>query len=332
MVSWKPFAGDGRAWDEHLARFSDANPFQSDAWARHKRAAGWTPLRLAAEGALKDSPGPSGPGAAVQFLVKRAPGSRVLWSRGGPVGDPALWDGGLRRAAAAACGSALSYIRIGPYREAGAADPAALGWRRPDRPLAGTGSFELDLSRTEEELWAAMSSNWSHNLRRGQKRAKVAVWEKPDARELASVYRELEAYKGLKTQHGEEELASMLAQLGDRLLLVRADGPDGKPVALRACAVWEKSGWDLLAAASPEGRKTYASYALLWELLSRCRARGVTRYDLGGADAASAKGVYDFKRGSGARPVEYLGEWDWARWSWLRRAANLAIAYKGLGG
>ena len=39
-----------------------------------------------------------------------------------------------------------------------------------------------------------------------------------------------------------------------------------------------------------------------------------------------AKGVDHFKKGFGGSTVEYLGEWDWAPYEWLRRAANIAIA------
>jgi len=51
----------------------------------------------------------------------------------------------------------------------------------------------------------------------------------------------------------------------------------------------------------------------------------VEHYDLGGIDPHENPGVYKFKRQTGARPIEFLGEWDWATSSWLRWLGNWAI-------
>lgn len=316
MVSWRPWTGTDAGWDELVASLPDANPFQSSAWAAHKADFGWQPVRLHAEG------------AAVQFLRKKAPGAALLWARGGPVGGPSRWEG-LRPEALRSAGAALAYARVGSYRTALDGELAAVerqGWRRPARALAGDGSFLADLSVTEAELEAALSPNWAHNLRRGLKRASPRLWERPDTGEIAAVYRSMEAYKGLQEQQGEAALRSMLERFGDALIVARAG--EGTAEAVRACLVLGTGAWDLWAAAGPAARKSYASYALLWTLWLECRRRGVKRYELGGADAEKAKGVYDFKKGTGAAPVTYLGEWDAARPAALRRLAGTLAARK----
>jgi hypothetical protein len=318
---WTQFSGADADWDALVASLPHGNVFQSSAWAAHKRDFGWTTVRVAA-----------GRSAAAQFMMKSFPGgTRLLWGRGGPVGDHARLDGGMRRAVSAAAGGLAKYVRFCSYRELTTAQQLALnaaGWKRPDKPLNKNTTFVLDLTPDTAALEKGFSSNWGHNLRRGLKRAAIRLWEKPQAAELAEVYRSMEGYKGLKAQHGELELASLIDRLGDRMVLYRADGPDGKAVSLRACALDAKKGWDLLAANSEAGRKSYASYALLWALLSECKKRGALEYDLGGADAEGARGVYDFKKGTGARPLEYLGEWDWAEPSWARAAMGAAVAFK----
>jgi len=190
----------------------------------------------------------------------------------------------------------------------------------------------LDLSPDEETLRSGLSTNWRHNLKRGTKRSKVRRWDAPDPGELAAVYRVMEEYKGLTPQHDAKSLEAMIGSLGDDLLLFRADGDDGKPVAIRACVVSGGTSWDLLAAAGPAGRKSYAAYALFWETILASKAHGAARMDLGGADPDGAKGVYDFKKGTGARLVDYIGEWEAAKPSALRLAAGRLASWKAGGG
>ncbi len=323
-MTWTPWSGDDAGWDTALAAVPGANSFQTSAWARHKADFGWQPVRVVA--------GPEGkPSAAAQALVKSAPaGARLLWSRGGPVGDPALWDAGLRDALSAAAGGTASYARVCSYRALDAATEAALrgaGWTRPERPLDRNRTYLLDLTPEPAALKDGLSSNWRHNLKRGESRVALSDWKDPDPAQMEAVYREMEALKGLPPQHRADELGSLCRALGPQLLLKRAV-VEGKTVALRACAVFGGSAVDLLAAATPEARKVYASYALLWSLIVESRGRGAATYDLGGADPDAARGVADFKGGLGAQACDTVGEWDFARPAFLRGPAGALIAWK----
>ncbi|MBI5597102.1 MAG: peptidoglycan bridge formation glycyltransferase FemA/FemB family protein [Elusimicrobia bacterium] len=312
-MSWKRFDGDDAAWDARIAGLPEASVFQSSSWARHKAASGWEALRLVRDG------------AAVQALVRRLPaGARLLWARGGPVGDPSAWDAGLRRELLRQAGGSAAYARVCPYRPADAAGEAALsaaGWRRPSRPLNPPTTYRLTLAAGPNP-----SANWAHNLRRGLGRCGPALpWDAPDPSEMERLYLALESYKGLAAQHRAASLASLVAGLGPRLI-VRRIVVDGKTVAMRACGVFGPVAMDLLAAAAPEARKIYASYVLLAALLDEARRAGAQAYDLGGADPIAAKGVADFKKGTGARFVETLGEWDAAAPDFARGPVGALIA------
>lgn len=318
-MSWRAFSGSDTEWDAALAALPGANAFQSSAWARHKADTGWRPARALADG------------AAAQALSKDLPGGgRLLWARGGPVGDPALWTPALREALSAAAGGAFAYGRVCSYREADAASVRALvaaGWQRPATPLDRNMTYVLDLAPEPDALLAGLSTNWRHNLKRGLARAGASPWNDPDPVEMEKVYKAMESLKGLPPQHRAGELGSMVRALGGSLVLRRAV-VEGRTVALRACAVFGTSAVDLLAAATEEARKVYASYACLWSLVLESRRLGAKTYDLGGADPAAAPGVADFKKGLGARLVETLGEWDYASPAVLRRPAGALIALK----
>ncbi|MBI5245394.1 MAG: peptidoglycan bridge formation glycyltransferase FemA/FemB family protein [Elusimicrobia bacterium] len=321
MVTWRLLPDDFPAatWDDAVSSLPGHSIFQSAAWAEHKSRFGWTPLRLAAGSESR-------PEAAVQFLCRRRAFGTLLWSRGGPVGMPEAWGQGLLGELRRSAGSPLAYARVCSYQildERSARAMESGGWKRPVKPLNRNATFLLDIAHSADALRKCLSSNWSHNLRRSEKRcAPPRRWESPDTKELIRVYRSMEGYKGMRPQYGERELQSLLGALAGSIILYRADDERGAPLALRACAAQKDKAWDLLAASSEAGRRCYASYALLWALLRECMARGVREFDLGGADPVEAKGVHDFKKGTGARFVEYLGEWDWASPSWLRVPAS----------
>lgn len=324
MVTWRAADMSDDAWDAALARVDGANAFQSAAWARHKADFGWRPVRALA-GSADD------PTAAAQVLVKDFPGgARVLWSRGGPVGDYSFWNEELRATLIRAAGGTMTYGRVCSYRELDGFAAAALeknGWERPARPLDRNRTFLLDLAPEAETLKENLSSNWRHNLKRGEARAPISDWAGADPAEMEALYLEMESLKGLPPQHRADELGSLSRALGPRMILKRAV-VDGKTVALRACAVFGGTAFDLLAAATAEARKVYASHALLWALILEARRRGARTYDLGGADFDAARGVADFKGGVGAKAIETVGEWDFSRPAALRGPAGALIAWK----
>jgi lipid II:glycine glycyltransferase (peptidoglycan interpeptide bridge formation enzyme) len=57
-----------------------------------------------------------------------------------------------------------------------------------------------------------------------------------------------------------------------------------------------------------------------------CGERNVQWYDMSGVDPVNNKGVYDFKKGTGAQDLQYLGEWEYARPSIFGLIASRIIA------
>jgi lipid II:glycine glycyltransferase (peptidoglycan interpeptide bridge formation enzyme) len=80
-----------------------------------------------------------------------------------------------------------------------------------------------------------------------------------------------------------------------------------------------------MGATNDRGRELRASFPLEREVLRYCHEQGITKFDLGGIDPWENPGCHRFKRGTGGKEVEYLGEWDWGTSFWLRLFGNLAI-------
>ena len=91
---------------------------------------------------------------------------------------------------------------------------------------------------------------------------------------------------------------------------------------------FKNKGWDLLAASDVTARKNYATYLLYGFLIDKCTEAGALEYDLGGICPNKAKGVYNFKKGTGAQTIQYLGEWECAKYSWLAKLSNKLIKWK----
>lgn len=327
VLNWSGFDGDAGDWDAALGTLEAGSFYQSHAWGEYRRAMGWQPTRIV----CRDGNGAVA--AMAQILVRRQAGATVVWVPGGPAGDTRHWAAALPAFLRARFGMA-SYCRLNILRE-GREDAermlAAGGWRRP-RTRLGTGlSLELDLLPAADARIQAMTSDWRRNLRRSGKQGLVVEpWPDPDAAAMAAVYREMEDFKGLAVQHSEVALSTMARHLGQRLVMFRCLDQEGQLLAFRAAGIFGERAWDLMAAATRAARKVSASHALLWAVTEACRRQGAAVYDLGGADPDANWGVFDFKRGIGARLFEYTGEWEWAGLPLLGTAAGLAMKYRGM--
>jgi lipid II:glycine glycyltransferase (peptidoglycan interpeptide bridge formation enzyme) len=146
---------------------------------------------------------------------------------------------------------------------------------------------------------------------------------------MMKAYGIMQDLKNIAAQTNIREIESILSAFGKQCLIVRCDDQSGELLALRGAIVMESKAWDIFAVSSPAGRKVYASHATFWELMSQCAHRGVLYYDMGGADPINNRGVYDFKKGTGAIDTEQLGEWEYSNPSFLRHIANYLIGRRG---
>jgi lipid II:glycine glycyltransferase (peptidoglycan interpeptide bridge formation enzyme) len=329
MVNWLCVHDDQarEEWDTLQYGFTGATYLQSYKWGLYRSQFGWRVVRWIAIDST---------GAVVcmlQALFRAYPGSLgLLWAPGGPIGDLSCCDAALQAAMADATGCRHLYCRLNltrPYHAEDALKLSAYAWRRALIPITSGLSLDYNPAQNDEALMAQCSANWRHNLRRaGKHNLQIVPWNNPDAGTMAAIYASMQAYKNIGEQFSAVQISSLLQIMGDKIILYRCDNAKGEPVSLRGCIVQKQKAWDLFAATSSGGRKLYASNLLLWELMAHCRRIGVRSYDLGGVDPQSNRGVYDFKKGTGAAPLEYLGEWDWSTSKALQLGASWIISKK----
>lgn len=324
---WKLISTEEAAkhWNNWLTAIGNQCLYQTFEWGSHKERIGQKQFRFAY--AEEGQP----PILMLQGHLKRMPlGLCVLWIPGGPIGalDELRQDSLL--VLKNLLGAKHLLMRTSLMQDRTAEAVCILkkqGLREATCKINSGLSMALSLPAFGTDALAGGSSNWRHNLRRGQKRATGQRMDVLDAKEIAHTYRTLQETKGLSEQFSESAIAAMIETFGSKLIAFGSRTPEGKLIAMRACICVGETGWDIWAAATEEARKNYTSHVLLGQLLEACQERGLKYYDLSGIDPAKVSGVYNFKRGTGARHVEYLGEWDIGP-QWISRLLDFYLTLR----
>ena len=328
MIQWRRYnpQTDGD-WDQQLKRLQGSNFYQTAGWGEVKQKAGWQVTRLVALNAGTIV-------AMALVLFRRQPlRGAVAWLPGGVCGEPTTWAGSLKNALKTELAVLWLYLRSNQIGYEQVERLKALlrreKWSQPSVRLNSGLSLLYDTKRSQPDRLMGMSANWRHNLKRSRKHELCFDrWIEPDAASIMKIYRAMESLKGVASQVSQGELEAMFFCLKDSLVLFKCETAQGEVIAIRAYAHFNDQAFDLLAAAAPIARKLYASHGLLWALINDCHEKGISRYDLGGVDPVSNKGVYDFKHGVGSELITYLGEWECASPTLIQAAVNFVIKNK----
>jgi len=326
MTKWEvlPVETASRVWDKKLAGFADCSPFQSYLFGQYQQSLGWRPHHWTATNEEGETV------AMCLGLLRRYPlGFGIMWCVGGPVGNVQSCDEDFRDTILQTSGLKRLYIRFRCDRERHVGDALFLahrGWSRSITPMTSSFSMELDLTLGEDELSNRLNRRWRRNLRLArQNDLRIELCTNPDIDEISRVFAEMEDRKHLPRQFSPEKLKNLFEHAASNLIFYRCEDESGNLICFRGALMTGSRACDYLAATTEKGLELRASYAVLWQMLRQCREKGVMTYDLGGIDPWANPGVYAFKKDTGAREVESLGEWDWATSPALRFFGNWAI-------
>lgn len=277
----------------------DRNVFQTRAWLDFvARTQGAEPVlaRLERDGE---------PAGWFTGLVVRRFGVRILGSpfqgwMTGPMGFN-LADGIARREAVEAL-TRFAFKRLGCLhlevldRHAQFDELEGMGAR-----LAEFHTFELDLTRPEDELFGAMSSACRRAVRKGEKEG-VRVEEAHGVEFADEYYAQLEDVFGkqsLRPPYGVDrvrELIRCLEPTGN-LLLVRALAPDGERIATALFPVLNEFGYFWGGASWRRHQILRPNEAVFWYVIRRLKERGIPLLDMGGGG--------EYKRKYGGRELSH---------------------------
>jgi hypothetical protein len=165
--------------------------------------------------------------------------------------------------------------------------------------LGSYNSFEIDLTRDEDGLFAAMSSACRRAVRKGKK-VGVRVEEASGVDFADEYYAQLEdvfAKGSLSPPYGVERVRELIrcVEPAGQLLMLRALSPDDEPIASGIFPIapglahfWGGASWR-------HGQIMRPNEAIFWHAMREAKRRGAPLFDLGGGG--------EYKRKFGGRPV-----------------------------
>jgi hypothetical protein len=322
-MTFQLFCGDESQWDDCFSAADFQTPFQTANWGRIKALEGWTSLRV------WDPQNRSG----IQFLRKTIMrGVSILWAPS--VRIPAVNDYPSLTSCLENTCSRLFYARIGFAASQDSDASASISesyqtWSQLTTHLGAPTNYLLRILPKEDDQFALCSSNWKRNLTRGLKRTiLIEFGDSIDSRNLARIIKEMYAYKSFQKNDwrcSPTTLGSYFSAFGHSQITVSVRARNGDLLALRSAVVIGTNAFDMIAATTLSGRKSYASYAAIWQLINELRKQGVCTYDLGGTDLIANPGVHNFKSGLGGQLIINPPDLEVSNPRFLRRVAHTVI-------
>ena len=303
---------DETLWNSTLATLPYRHILQTWEWGQFKSRWGWTPrYYLNAER------------TAAALVLRRTISPlklNLLYVPKGPAldyGDAALVDRVLRDLVEIARRDRALFIKIDP--DLPQPDRAILldrGWRFSAEQIQFRNTMLLDLTRSEDELLAAMKPKTRYNVRLAQKKGvTVRSGDLADLDLLYTMYAE--------TAQRDEFIIRPIAYYRDAWGSFIRSGlahpliaeVDQQAVAGLILFRFADRVWYMYGMSTQLHREKMPNYLLQWDAMRWAKAQGCTVYDLWGApdevnESDSMWGVYKFKEGLGAEFTPHVGAYD----------------------
>lgn len=213
---------------------------------------------------------------------------------------------------------------------------------KPGKPMFTPFTFQLDLTKSESGLLAAMKPKTRYNIRLAEKKGVIAEVDNSEA--AFAAFQDLTAETTKRQQflahsrHYRQLMWDSMKGAGIAKLLVARLGT--KVLSTWVIFIFNGVGYYPYGASSDQHREVMASNLLAWHALRLAKKSGCSTFDFWGSLGPNPNpadpwyGFHRFKAGYGARPVEFVGTWDlvlnpWLytiytcgdalRWWWLRR-------------
>ncbi len=312
---------DPEQWNAALARLPAPHFLQTWEWGALKSCYGWQATRYLW---LEDDR----PRAAASVLTRRLGRwpSAVMYVPRGPTldyGDSALLERVIARLEETARRERALFVKIDPDVRVDTAVGEAVvgllrrrGWLASREQIQFRNTILLDLTRSPDDLMAAMKSKWRYNTRLAvRKGVTVRRGTLADLSLLYAMYAETAARDGFVIRPEEYYHDAWSSFIGTGLAQPLIAEVEGDPVAMVIIFRFAQRAWYVYGASRAVHRDKMPNHLLQWEAMRWAREQGCVLYDMWGAPEVMDEsdplwGVYRFKRGFGGQFVRYIGAWD----------------------
>jgi lipid II:glycine glycyltransferase (peptidoglycan interpeptide bridge formation enzyme) len=218
----------------------------------------------------------------------------------------------------------------------------------PGKPLFTKYTFQLDLSKSEEELFANLESKTRYNVNLAYKKG-VQIFEnstQEGMEQYIEILEETTKRQGFYA-HSPEYFRTMWRTLGDSGMLKIFNAVyDNKVLTSWIIFVFNNRLYYPYGASRNINREVMANNLMMWEIIKYGKSIDCKTFDLWGSlgpdpdKKSSWYGFHKFKKGYGGDLVEFLGTFDYVidqpmykiftigdalRWKILRLKAKLKI-------
>lgn len=329
------------AWQDTLDQLPAAHALQSWVWGEFKSRWGWSAQRLTLSLPGQDEKTM----AAAQVLKREVPrlSGSILYVPKGPLftnGEGQLRQRLLFALEQLAHKEKAIFIKIDPEivrywgvekdRESAAGaqfieELQRRGWRFSDDQIQFRNSVELDLTKSEDDLLAAMKSKTRYNIRlAGRKEICVRQGTAKDFPAIAVMYQETARRDGFAIRPLDYYLDAWNSFYNAGMALPLLAEFEGSPVAAVILVRFGDRAIYMYGASTDRERKRMPNYLLQWEAIRWAKSVGCTTYDFWGAPDAFVEtdplwGVWRFKDGFQGDVVWHIGAWDFPAkpfWYW----------------
>jgi len=303
-------------WDAQVTATPGGSFLQSWGWGELQRELGNTFWRL------REDDG-------VALVIKRSIrfGKNWLYSPRGPiVATPATFDKLIEQMQELAKAEESLFIRTEP------ATKLEQPWRRAKKDTQPARTLVLDLTKTQDELLAAMHQKSRYNIRLAERKGISVRFSKDVADiELFLKLAEEVASRAPFAYHTSDYYHTFMRVLDTHGAELAIAEYEGKVLAVHVLMTFGDTTTYVHGASSIEQRSLMAPHLLQWESIKRAQAGDTTKYDFYGIAPADAgadhpwTGITRFKLGFSGKQVTYPGSYDLVRnrlWYWLYTAAH----------
>lgn len=243
----------------------------------------------------------------------------------GPVFQQSAGEGELRMKWGKILGEAkekmVGWVRVEPRDEGELA--MIREWSKPFRVEKALHDMQpreilvVDISKSEEEILAGMKAKTRYNVRLSEKRGVQVSLDRSEAslREFLRMVRETTIRNNI-VAHPEKRYRNFLEVFSQETMELFVARREGTMLAAILVSFFGDTATYLHGASSDDDRGSMAPFLLQFRAMEEARARGCTRYDMGGVDTTGERpslfGVTRFKQGfaENVKTIRFPGSYD----------------------
>ena len=198
-------------------------------------------------------------------------------------------------------------------------------WFRPEYSMNSRESLYFDLEEDDLEIMPNKSKGWDRQLKRAKTRNTRIIFNTDELREdeIKSVSQKMQQIKHIYLRDDPKQVIKIMKYFRNSIIFLYAVDDKNKMIGFRSCLFMNNIAWDFYASSNDIGRKLEVGYLLLYEIVTECKKMGIKKFIL----PLPKKNIGDveFKKRTGGKYYEYIGEWEYTNFRIIRYILNAII-------